>query len=164
MILIAHNVRSTHNVGSMLRTAEGLGISKVYLTGYTPYPQIDTDPRLPHISQKISRKISKTSLGAENSIDWEHQENLPDLIAELKGQGFTISALEQTDNSVELHEFSSDGHLALIVGREVEGIEPEIIDLCDICLEIPMFGQKESFNVSVAAGIALYHLRFSRKL
>ncbi len=164
LILIAHNVRSTHNVGSMLRTAEGLGISKVYLTGYTPYPQIDADPRLPHISQKISRKISKTSLGAENSISWEHQDNLPSLITDLKNRGFTIAALEQTDNSIELQKFSSGEPLALIVGREVEGIEPEIIDLCDLCLEIPMFGQKESFNVSVAAGIALYHLRFSRKL
>jgi tRNA G18 (ribose-2'-O)-methylase SpoU len=160
LVVIAHNLRSTHNVGSLLRTAEGLGVKKVYLTGYTPYPQMEHDSRLPHLAQKIHAQIQKTALGAEHQILWEHSENLEGILAQLKADGHCIAAIEQSDISVKLPEYTAPSKLALIIGREVEGIEPEVLALCDTILEIPMFGQKESFNVVQAAAMALYHCRF----
>jgi tRNA G18 (ribose-2'-O)-methylase SpoU len=161
IVVIAHNVRSTHNVGSLLRTAEGLGVTKVYLTGYTPYPIMSDDKRLPHLAQKIDRQISKTALGAEHSLIWEYRTDIKPLISELKAQKFVIAALEQTGGAVPLHTYEPPAQVAIILGREVEGIEPEVIALSDIRLEIPMFGQKESFNVVQAAAMALYQLRFA---
>lgn len=160
IIVIAHNMRSTHNVGSLLRTAEGLGIAKVYLSGYTPYPTIAHDTRLPHMSVKLTKQINKTALGAEDLVPWEHTESLPDIIAELKQQGFTVYALEQAPNSIRLKSLKTPEKVAIILGREVEGLEQEIIDLCDGVLEIPMLGQKESYNVVQAAAMAMYHCRF----
>jgi tRNA G18 (ribose-2'-O)-methylase SpoU len=160
IVLIAHNLRSCHNVGSLLRTADGLGVSKVYLTGYTPYPAGANDARLPHLAQKIAGQIHKTALGAENFVPWQHSEKLDDVFAELKKAGFTIAAFEQDKGSIKLPEYTPPQKIALVVGREVEGIEPEILTACDITLEIPMLGQKESFNVVQAAAIALYHCRF----
>ncbi|HWB39591.1 MAG TPA: RNA methyltransferase [Candidatus Saccharimonadales bacterium] len=160
LALIAHNLRSTHNVGSLLRTADGLGVKKVYLTGYTPYPSREDDDRLPHLAAKIDKQISKTALGAEASQAWNRVETIESAIAELRQSGFQIVALEQTPNSQPLPDFKPGPKVALVVGREVEGIEPEILDLCDVAVEIPMFGSKESFNVSVAAAIALAYCRF----
>lgn len=161
LILIAHNVRSTHNVGSLLRTAEGLGIERVYLTGYTPYPQQTTDTRLPHLAQKTHRQISKTALGAEAAAFWEQANDVFSVLEVLKKSGYTIAALEQSDTSVPLPTYLPPAKLALLVGREVEGIEPEVLEYADVVLEIPMFGKKESFNVVQAAAMALYHLRFT---
>jgi 23S rRNA (guanosine2251-2'-O)-methyltransferase len=160
-ILIAHNLRSAHNVGSLLRTAEGLGVDRVYLTGYTPYPLAPDDTRLPHLAKKIDRQIAKTALGAEKMIDWRHRENINELISELKSNGFTVVALEQTDNSIELPDFKPPEKIAIIVGREVEGIEPELLKQVDKIIEIPMAGRKESFNVVQAAAMALYQCRFN---
>ena len=160
LVLIAHDLRSTHNVGSLLRTADGLGIDNVYLTGYTPYPRLPRDERLPHLTQKIDKQITKTSLGAEKSVDWHHQDNIKPLVAGLKKRGFVIAALEQARGSTKLPDYKPPAKIAIIVGREVEGIEPDILKLCDKILEIPMLGQKESFNVVQAAAIALYHIRF----
>ncbi|MGC1177260.1 MAG: RNA methyltransferase [Candidatus Saccharimonadales bacterium] len=160
LVLIAHNLRSTHNVGSLLRTADGLGIQRVYLTGYTPYPLQAKDSRLPHLAHKIDRQITKTALGAEKTVSWEHEEDIFKIITDLHEQGFRVAALEQAGNSISLSDFKPPEKLALIVGREVEGIEPEILALCDQIVEIPMFGKKESFNVTQAAAMALYHLRF----
>ena len=160
IVLIAHNLRSTHNVGSLLRTAEGLGVAYVYLTGYTPFPVAENDPRLPHLANKINKQIAKTALGAERLASWNHFENIKDVITKLKNDGFTICALEQTSGSIELPSYKVPAKIAIIVGREVEGIEPEVLDLCDKTLEIPMFGQKESFNVVQAAAMALFHCRF----
>jgi 23S rRNA (guanosine2251-2'-O)-methyltransferase len=162
LILIAHNLRSAHNVGSLLRTCEGLGVEKVYLTGYTPYPLQTDDERLPHLAQKIDRQITKTALGAEKSVAWQHQADLDDVLASLKDQGFVIAALEQAPGSVKLPAYEPPDKLVLIVGREVEGLEPEILAVCDLILEIPMLGRKESFNVVQAAAMALYHLRFTK--
>jgi len=162
VVLIAHNLRSTHNVGSLLRTAEGLGVNKTYLTGYTPYPSTDTDTRLPHIARKLDKQISKTALGAENMLDWDHSVDLPALINELKLQGFTVVGLEQTPDSKQLPSYKPADKLALIVGREAEGIEPEILALCDETVEIPMRGSKESFNVVQAAAMALYQITLRR--
>jgi 23S rRNA (guanosine2251-2'-O)-methyltransferase len=160
IILIVHNVRSCHNVGSLLRTAEGLDVEKVYLSGYTPYPEVVDDSRLPHLAHKIDSQIHKTALGAEDSQAWELINDIFQLVKDLKEQGFVIAALEQSANSQALPGYQAPPRLALIVGREVEGIEQEVLALCDVVLEIPMFGQKESFNVVQATAIALYQLRF----
>lgn len=162
LILIAHNLRSSHNVGSLLRTAEGLGVEAVYLTGYTPYPMSSEDDRLPHISRKVDAQIAKTALGAERLIKWQYRNDITDLAAVLKRQGYTIVGLEQTPDSTPLPDFSVPLKLAIIVGREVEGIEPEVLALCDLSIEIPMRGKKESFNVVQAAAIALYQVSISR--
>lgn len=163
IVLIAHNLRSTHNVGSLLRTADGLGVGKVYLTGYSPYPlretARETDSRLPHLAAKTANQIAKTALGAEKLPFWEHQEDIFAVLEVLRRDGYKIAALEQAATSISLSNFKVSGKIALIVGREVEGIETEIQKAADYILEIPMHGQKESFNVAVAAAIALYHLQ-----
>jgi 23S rRNA (guanosine2251-2'-O)-methyltransferase len=158
LILIAHNLRSTHNVGSLLRTAEGLGVAKVYLTGYTPYPLSEKDQRLPHMAQKLDRQIHKTALGAEKLVVWQHEDDILTLLRELKKSGITVAALEQAAGSTDLTSYRPQSQLALVVGREAEGLEPEILDQCDTIIEIPMRGQKESFNVVQATAMALYHL------
>jgi 23S rRNA (guanosine2251-2'-O)-methyltransferase len=161
IVLIAHNLRSCHNIGSLLRTAEGLGASKVYLTGYTPFPlgQAD-DKRLPHLREKIAKQIHKTALDAEDQIAWEQSEDLESVFTKLRTSGYTIMAIEQSSDAIPLPTFQPPGKIAILVGREVEGVEPEILAACDGTLEIPMFGQKESFNVVQAAAMALYQCRF----
>lgn len=161
IILIAHNLRSCHNVGSLLRTAEGLGIREVYLTGYTPYPQHSNDTRIPHIAAKITKHIHKTALGAEDMVSWQHRDDVVALLHKLGTDGFTVAAIEQANRAVRLPDYKPADKLALLVGREVEGVEQEVLQLCDTILEIPMFGKKESFNVVQAAAMAIYHCRFS---
>ena len=156
IILLAHNIRSTHNVGAFLRTSDGFGVSKVIFSGYTPYPALDDDTRLPHFADKITRQIHKTALGAETMVPFERFEEPP--LADLKTQGFTIIGLEQDERSVMLPGYPVPDKIALLLGNEIDGIYPEFRDQCDALVEIPMHGDKESFNVSVAAGIALYHL------
>jgi 23S rRNA (guanosine2251-2'-O)-methyltransferase len=160
LVVIAHNLRSAHNIGSLLRTAEGLGVTEVILSGYTPYPSLPDDSRLPHERLKVDKQISKTALGAEQTQAWSHTTDIAAVITELKQQGFHVLALEQTAASLPLPMFKPPEKLVLILGREVEGIEPDILALCEGTLEIPMFGQKESFNVVQAAAMALYHCRF----
>jgi len=159
LVLIAHNLRSAHNVGSLLRTAEGLGVEQVYLTGYTPYPAQPQDKRLPHEISKIDKQISKTALGAEKILGID--SDIDATISDLKKTGFVIAAIEQSDNSVELPKYQPPKKIALLVGREVDGLEPEFLRQCEIILEIPMFGKKESFNVVQAAAMTLYHCRFA---
>jgi tRNA G18 (ribose-2'-O)-methylase SpoU len=161
LVLIAHNLRSVHNVGSLLRTADGLGLDRVYLTGYTPYPPADGDKRLPHLARKIDKQMAKTALGAEKSVDWRQADDIEPIILELKAEGYTVAALEQAAGSTKLAEYQAPDKLALVVGREVEGLESEVLMLCDLVLEIPMLGQKESFNVAQAAAMALHHFRFT---
>lgn len=162
IILIAHNLRSCHNVGSLLRTAEGLGISEVILSGYTPYPISDdsTDNRLPHLAQKIHKQIKKTALGAESSQVWRHEPLVEPIIEQLRIDGYILAAVEQSDHSIPLPDYQPPEKLVLLMGREVEGVEPDVLALMDATLEIPMFGHKESFNVVQAAAMALYHCRF----
>lgn len=154
--LILHNIRSTYNVGAIFRTAEGFGVSRLILSGYTPYPTIDNDSRLPHIRDKLTNQIHKTALGAETIVPFEYQET-PDLDG-LKATGFRLIALEQDPNSILLSDFHPPKKIALILGEEVHGVEQTFLDKCTDIIEIPMQGKKESFNVSVAAGIALYAL------
>jgi 23S rRNA (guanosine2251-2'-O)-methyltransferase len=160
IILIAHNLRSCHNVGSLLRTAEGLSVERVFLTGYTPYPIHEGDVRMPHIAAKLQRQINKTALGAQDMIAWQHADAIEPVIEQLRGEGYNIAAVEQSATAIKLPGFNPADKLALIVGREVEGVEPEVLALCDNALEIPMFGRKESFNVVQATAMALYHCRF----
>lgn len=161
IVIIAHDIRSCHNVGSLLRTAEGLGIEKVYLTGYTPYPQTDYDSRLPHVAQKIDKQISKTALGAERMLPWEHADEVLPLLSGLRTDGYEIVGLEQAPHSIALPEYMPPEKLAILLGREVEGIDRQLLDICDLIVEIPMKGKKESFNVVQSAAIAMYHCVYS---
>jgi 23S rRNA (guanosine2251-2'-O)-methyltransferase len=158
IILIIHNVRSSHNVGSLLRSADGFGIDKVYITGFSPYPAAGNDQRLPHIAAKTSRAIHKTALGAENSLAWEYAQDISEVIDALKASGFYIAAIEQTSNSKNLNNFKPTKKTVLIVGNEVEGIDEKTLSLADTHIEIPMRGKKESFNVAIAGSIAMYYL------
>lgn len=160
IVLVIHNVRSALNVGSLLRTADGLGVEKVYLTGYTPFPAGGKDDkRLPHIAAKADRQIAKTALDAQKYIVWEHLEQINPLINELKAQGYEIAALEQSPGSIKLNEYKPGDKITLIVGNEIDGIDPKILDIADVILEIPMYGQKESYNVAAAGAMALFYLR-----
>lgn len=158
IIVVAHNIRSAHNVGSILRTADGFGVQKVFLTGYTPYPAQANDTRLPHIRDKLTRQIHKTALGAEMTVATQHTPDAAVLLATLKHGGYHIAALEQDPRATPLPRYSPPQKLALLLGEEVSGVEQQLLALCDTILEIPMRGKKESFNVSVATGIALYEL------
>lgn len=156
IIVIAHNIRSTHNVGAIFRTSEGFGVKKIILSGYTPYPRIEKDTRLPHIALKLTSQIHKTALGAEESVPFEYQE-APD-ITTLRRNGYRIVGLEQSARSINLASYVTPEKIVLILGEEVDGIPLELLEICEDILEIPMVGKKESFNVSVATGIALYQL------
>lgn len=160
IVLIAHNLRSCHNVGSLLRTAEGLGVTDVWLTGYTPFPPIENDPRGPYIAQKMAKQINKTALGAEDMVAWHQNNDVFEVLEALHSHGYMVNAIEQAPDAIKLPEFTAPQKIALLVGREVEGVEPEVLAACDNALEIPMFGQKESFNVVQAAAMGLYHCRF----
>lgn len=148
--LILPNIRSCHNVGAFFRTADAFGVDKIFLVGYTacpPKPQID-----------------KVSLGAEKWVKWEKRVDLRRLIVSLKKKGVWVVGLEKTNESVKIEDLrlKINGDIALIVGNEVDGVAPEILELCDVVVHIPMYGKKESLNVSIAGGIALYEI--SRKL
>ena len=144
LIIIADNVRSMHNVGSIFRTSDAFLVEKIYLCGITPTP--------PH------REIQKTALGATESVDWQYAENTLDVVNQLKKEGWTILALEQTTNSVMLDELKIEKgeKIAIVLGNEVEGVNQEVINLCHKAVEIPQFGTKHSFNVSVSCGIMLW--------
>jgi len=161
IVLIIHNVRSAHNVGSLLRTADGLGLDKVIISGYSPYPVTQNDTRLPHLAQKTASQIAKTALGAENSVVWSRIDDLDEAINDLAARGFTIAALEQTKTAKPLNNYRPPDKIALIVGNEITGIDERLLEMANAHLMIPMLGNKESFNVAVAGAMALYHLRYS---
>lgn len=146
LIIIADNVRSMHNVGSIFRTSDAFLVEKIYLCGITPTP--------PH------REIQKTALGATESVDWQYAEDTLEVINQLKKEGWTILALEQTTNSVMLDELKVEKgeKIAIVLGNEVEGVNQEVINLCHKAVEIPQFGTKHSFNVSVSCGIMLWQV------
>lgn len=159
IVLIVHDVRSAYNVGSILRSADGFGTERVYLTGHTPYPEAPNDSRLPHVAKRATRQIAKTALGAEQTVRWRHESDALGVISELKEEGFSVAALEQTDKALLIKDFETAGNVALIVGSEIGGIKHDLLKAADIHLAIPMLGEKDSFNVSAAAAVALYHLR-----
>ncbi len=149
-VLVLDNIRSVENTGSIFRTAEGLGVSKIYLCGTTPAP-------LDRFGRKRDDFV-KVSLGSEEMVEWEYREETILVIKELKEQNFKIYALEQSETSENLKDFKPDPQFVLVVGNEVEGVHPSILNTCDDVLEIEMKGKKESLNVSVATGIALFEL------
>lgn len=146
--LALHNIRSVYNVGAIFRTADAVGVSKIYLCGYTPAP-IDRFGR-------ARADVAKAALGAEKTVAWESMSDITDLISKLKKEKYTILALEQDKASIDYRIAKLGKKNLLILGEEVSGIEKEILNMCDLILEIPMKGEKESLNVSVAAGVALY--------
>lgn len=156
--LILDNIRSTHNVGNILRTADGFGVNYVFLCGYTPYPSIPNDPRLPHEHAKITRAIHKTALGAETTVPFGVYNNVNDAIMIARQQGYTIAALEQSPSSISLPIHNNNQDIAIVLGNEINGVANDTLNICDLTLEIPMFGSKESFNVSISAAICLYEL------
>lgn len=156
IIVVAHNIRSVHNIGSIFRTAEGFGVKKIIISGYSPYPTTNDDKRLPHIRKKMTDQIHKTALGAEAMVPFEYVEQ-PDFDI-YKNLGYKVVGLEQDITSILLKDYKAPDKILLILGEEVNGITKDILEICDDLIEIPMIGKKESFNVSVAAGIALYGL------
>ena len=164
VILVAHDIRSTHNVGAFFRTCDGLGVDRIIFSGYTPYPKFEGDTRMPHFADKITRQIHKTALGAESTVSFERFETLDEVLLHLKDSGVTLVALEQAPGSLAPADVSEQlktnniETVALILGNEVHGVSEDVLQQMDYIMEIPMHGSKESFNVSVAAGIALYEL------
>lgn len=155
IVLILHNVRSAANVGSMFRTADGAGVREIWLTGYTPSPAGLNQKYL----TKAEKSLAKTALGAEYSVVWRRRASLGSVIARLRASGCLIVGLEQDEKSVSLEMIPKDRPVALIVGNEVRGIDRRILGQCDAIGELPMRGKKNSLNVSVACGIALYAFR-----
>ncbi len=162
--LVAHNIRSTHNVGAFFRTCDGLGVKEIIFSGYTPYPTFEGDSRLPHFADKITRQIHKTALGAESTVAFRCFDNLEVVMNTLKQENAVLVALEQSESSLSPVECQnklktiSNQPVALLVGNEIHGVDPEILAQMDMIMEIPMHGKKESLNVSVATAIALYEL------
>lgn len=148
--LILNNIRSVHNVGSIFRIADCAGINKIYCVGTTPLP-IDRFGRQ-------RKDFAKVSLGAEKNIISVYKEKTEDLILELKEKGIKIIAIEQSGNSVDYKEIKLSGATAFILGNEVDGISPDILNLCDDVSEIKMLGKKESLNVAVAFGISIFRI------
>jgi tRNA G18 (ribose-2'-O)-methylase SpoU len=145
IILLLDNVRSLYNVGSIFRSADGARIEKIYLCGYTPHP-----PR---------KELQKTALGALETVPWEYHESASTPLAELRQRRVTICALEHTDESISHADFpQAKFPVCLVVGNEITGISAHILEQAEMALEIPMYGSKQSLNVSVATAIALYEL------
>jgi tRNA G18 (ribose-2'-O)-methylase SpoU len=147
--IILEDIRSAYNVGAIFRTADAAGVAKVFLVGYTPAP-IDRFGR----SQP---EILKTSLGASTTMAWEQVATTKEIIERLQASGVTVAAVELAEGSVSLKDFKEPEEVAYVVGNEVDGVSKEALALADIIVELPMLGQKESLNVSVTAGIILYH-------
>jgi 23S rRNA (guanosine2251-2'-O)-methyltransferase len=146
--LVLNNIRSALNVGSIFRTADAAGVKKIFLVGYTPLP-VDRFGR-------AQKDIAKTALGAEKAVEWEHAKTFSSLAKDMKNRKIRLVALEQAPSAVNYKKYKAKNDMALIVGREVEGISNKDLSLCDDVIEIPMRGMKESLNVSVATGIVLF--------
>ncbi|MBR2841400.1 TrmH family RNA methyltransferase [Candidatus Saccharibacteria bacterium] len=161
--VVLHNIRSCYNVGAILRTAEGLGVPEVVLSGYTP--RVHDANLLPHLRDKLDREIHKTALGAEDLLEIYSSGDILTDLKKWHNQGWQIVGLEnniQDERLIALNDKGLKGRLSdqvvLVLGEEVEGIDDSLYEIIDLFLEIPMRGQKESFNVSVAAGIAMFEL------
>jgi 23S rRNA (guanosine2251-2'-O)-methyltransferase len=146
IIVVLDNIRSLNNIGSVFRTSDAFLLEKIYLCGITAQP--------PH------KDINKTALGATESVDWEHMDNTVDCVTKLQSEGYYCLAIEQAQNSVMLNEFDASKHpkIAVFFGNEVKGVQQEVIDQCDNCIEIPQLGTKHSLNISVSAGVVLWEL------
>ncbi len=146
------NIRSTYNVGSMFRAADGAGLRCLHLCGITPTPE--------------NQKVVKTALGAEKSVPWEYGRNSVIVTQELKNRGYTVFALEASSQSQSIFDLDlsmAKDPILLVAGNEINGVDPDVLALSDQVIWIPMQGQKESLNVALAFGIAAYTLRFAYK-
>ncbi len=153
LVLILHDIRSAHNIGSMFRTADGAGVSELVLTGYTMSPAKEQAPYL----TRAEKDLAKTALGAERAVPWRRFDSLEEAVRALREEQYEVVALEQSGNSIRYDEYlPRRERTALIVGTEVDGLGESELALADSVIEIPMRGTKESLNVSVAAGIAMY--------
>ena len=148
--VLLHDIRSAHNVGSVFRTADAIGVSNIILTGYTPCP-------LDRFGRPVA-EIAKTALGAEISITWSYEKDPLAVMAVYKQKGYTIVGLEQDERAIDYKQFSSTEKILFLVGSEVSGLSSELRTSCDVLIEIPMKGRKESLNVAVAFGIAMFRL------
>jgi tRNA G18 (ribose-2'-O)-methylase SpoU len=148
--VLLHNIRSSHNVGSIFRTADAAGVSRVFLSGYTPRP-VDRFGR-------PQPDIAKTALGAESYIPWEYAKNPSTFLKRLREDGWHIVGVEQDDKSMDYRTLRTRGRVVFVLGNEVRGLSKSLRDACDSLVEIPMRGKKESLNVSVAAGVVLIHV------
>jgi len=149
-VVILHNIRSVENVGAIFRTADALGLDKIYLTGYTPSP-----------FDRFGRKrkdLTKSALGAEEFVSWEAKKSIASVLGKLKKEQFQIIAIEQDKRSIDYKKVKPKDKNAFVVGSEVSGIPQNILKKCDVIAEISMYGKKESLNVSVALGVALYKI------
>ncbi|MBI2888592.1 MAG: TrmH family RNA methyltransferase [Candidatus Liptonbacteria bacterium] len=158
LVVILHNIRSLHNVGSIFRTSDGAGVEKLYLCGITPVP-VDR-------FGNIRKEVAKVALGAERAVPWEHAVRTAPLLARLARAGWHLLAVEQSrtaeDIGKALPRLRREKKIAVLLGEEVRGVPPALLRRVERVVEIPMYGKKESLNVSVAAGIALFALRSSR--
>ena len=143
--VVLNNIRSLHNVGSIFRTCDGVGVEKLWLCGITGYPP--------------NAQLAKTALGAEARVSWEYRADVRSVLKELKAKNYRIVLLEQTTRSIPHDGFEPGGPVCLVVGNEIEGVAQSIVALCDVAIEIEMAGLKNSLNVSVAFGVAAYHFR-----
>lgn len=152
IVVVLDNIRSLNNIGSVFRTGDGFCIEAVYLCGITATPP--------------NKDIHKTALGATESVNWKYFKNTEDAIQELKTSDYKTYSIEQAENSISLEKFSpkADEKYALIFGHEVKGVAQNIVDMSDGCIEIPQFGTKHSFNISVSAGIVLWDVFKKMKL
>lgn len=146
LAVVLDNIRSLNNIGSIFRTSDAFAVAEICLCGITATPP--------------SPEIHKTALGAEDSVQWEYFPDTIDAITSLREKGYTVCCLEQVKESVSLEHFNIEPgkRYAIVVGHEVNGVDPKVVDECDICIEIPQEGTKHSLNVAVSAGIALWHL------
>lgn len=157
-----HNIRSTYNVGAILRTCEGFGVSSVVLSGITP--RVNDERVLPHLREKLNKQIHKTALSAEEMVKIESADDAFSVVSRYKNEGYRIVGLENNISDKRLHNIRDisgeilGDKVVLVLGEEVNGIEEKLREVMDIFLEIPMVGRKESFNVSVATGVALFAL------
>ena len=155
LVVVLHDIRSLHNVGSIFRTADAAGVSKIYLCGITGSP-LDR-------FGNVRPDVAKVALGAEKTVPWEHSARTAMVLKKLKKEGYRIVALEQSKDSVPYYEpLTAHNKLALVLGNEVKGLPPSVLKAADITMEIPMRGEKESLNVSVAFGIAAFALVYNK--
>ena len=151
--VVLNSIRSSYNVGSIFRTSDGVMIEKLILCGYTPHPPIDSN-------KSGNKEVLKTALGSTKSVNWQYIKKPLDTIKEIKDMGVKIFALELTENSKPYYSLTKkDFPLCLVIGNEISGVSQEILDLCDDSIEIPQYGIKQSLNVAVAYGIAIFELR-----
>jgi tRNA G18 (ribose-2'-O)-methylase SpoU len=158
LTLILEDVRSAHNVGVILRTAEAAGVEHIVFTGLTPHPHYPGDPRPPYVADRALAQIGKTALGAESIVPWSYESSAAVAITALRHNHYAIAALELAETGTDLFDYQPPDKLALIVGHETAGVSPSVLSAADTILQIPMRGRKESLNVAVATGIAVYQL------